>query len=67
MTKLFRRSRDSRVFAGLCGGLGKYTDTDPILWRLGAVLLFLLTCSGIGWAYLIAWIVVPKEENNATA
>lgn len=62
MAKLFRRSRDSRVFAGLCGGLGKYTDTDPILWRLGAALLFLLTCSGMGWAYLIAWIIVPKEK-----
>lgn len=65
MTKLFRRSRDSRVFAGLCGGIGKYTETDPILWRLGAVALLLLTCSGIGWIYLLAWVIVPKEEINA--
>lgn len=59
MAKLFRRSKN-RVFAGLCGGLGEYTDSDPIVWRLGAALLLLLTATGIGWVYLIAWIIVPK-------
>lgn len=62
MAKLFRRSRTNRVFAGLCAGLGDLTDSDPTIWRLGAALLFLLTATGIGWAYLIAWIIVPKTD-----
>lgn len=62
MTKLFRRSRENAVFAGLCGGIAKYTDTDPVAWRLGVAALFLFTFSGVGWLYLLAWIIVPKED-----
>lgn len=59
--RFFRRSSDA-VIGGVCGGLGKYTDTDPVMWRLGTVLAFFFSFSVIGLIYLITWIVVPEEE-----
>ena len=61
MRKLFRRSRTDKVFAGLCGGLGEYTDTDPVVWRVAVILLAIFSCSLFFWGYLIAWMIVPKE------
>jgi phage shock protein PspC (stress-responsive transcriptional regulator) len=61
MYKLFRRSKN-RIFAGLCGGLGEYTNMDPVLWRILFATMFIFTISGIGILYLIGWIFVPSEE-----
>lgn len=33
MKKYFRSSIDKKIF-GVCGGLGTYTQTDPLIWRL---------------------------------
>lgn len=62
MKKLFRRSTSDRVIAGLCGGLGDYTNTDPVIWRVATVLLALFSCSLFFWGYLIAWMIVPKDS-----
>jgi phage shock protein C len=62
MKKLFR-SKESRMIAGLCGGLGKYWNTDPTLIRLIFVVILIIT--GIIPAligYLVGWIIVPEEE-----
>lgn len=58
--KLFR-SREDRMIAGVCGGLGDYLNVDPTLIRLIFVLGFFATASGVFWAYLIMMIVVPEE------
>jgi phage shock protein PspC (stress-responsive transcriptional regulator) len=62
MVKLFRRSKENRVIAGLCAGFGEYTETDPVFWRVLTVLLTIFSCSVFFWAYIIAWIMVPKAE-----
>jgi len=54
------RSRTDRKIAGICGGLAKYFDIDPVIVRLAWVLLFFLGGSGI-FLYIIAWIVIPLE------
>lgn len=60
--KKLYRSRDDKMIAGVCGGLGDYFDVDSTLVRLLAVVLFF---AGIGLiAYLIAWIVVPLEPKG---
>jgi phage shock protein C len=62
MKKLFR-SKESRMIAGLCGGLGKYWNTDPTLIRLIFVVILIIT--GIIPAligYLVGWIIVPEKE-----
>ena len=37
MKRLFR-SRDNRIIAGVCGGIGEYFDVDPVLIRVIAIL-----------------------------
>jgi len=59
-TKRVYRSRTDRKIAGVCGGLAKYFDIDPVIIRLFWVLLLLL--GGTGFIlYIIAWIVIPLE------
>lgn len=54
------RTRDDRMIAGICGGLGKYFDKDPVIFRMLA-LLFLFTF-GIGfWIYLLGILLIPSE------
>ena len=55
-----RRSTDDRVLVGVAGGLGRYFDVDPILFRV----LFATSAffGGVGvLAYLLAWALVPEE------
>lgn len=55
----FRRSRQNRVIGGVCGGLGRYADVDPIVFRIA--FLALLIPGGFGLlAYIIAWIAIPE-------
>lgn len=58
--KTLYRSRTNRKVAGVCGGLGKYFDIDPIIIRLIWFLFVLFGGSGI-IVYIIAWIVIPLE------
>lgn len=60
-TKRLYRSNDSRMIAGICGGLGNYLNIDPTIVRLIAVIGFFLTASVFFWAYLILWIVIPEQ------
>ena len=56
-----RRSRDNRMIAGLCGGLGEFFGIDPLWFRLG--FLIALVPGGVpGIAtYLVLWLIVPSE------
>lgn len=58
--KRLYRSRTDRKIAGVCGGLAKYFNIDPVIVRLFWVILFFLGGAGI-FVYLIAWIVIPLE------
>ncbi|GAB4319654.1 MAG: PspC domain-containing protein [Bacteroidales bacterium] len=60
--RLYRSTRDS-VIGGVCGGLGQYLNTDPILFRILFVLAVILGGSGI-LIYIILWIVVPINPNE---
>ncbi|MGV8025947.1 MAG: PspC domain-containing protein [Anaerolineaceae bacterium] len=57
--KLYR-SRDKRMIAGVCGGLGEYIGVDPTIVRLlFAIGLFLGTLTF--WVYLVMMLVIPEE------
>jgi len=59
--KKFYRSRDNKMIAGVCGGLGKHLNIDPLLVRIFFVLL--IFANGIGIVlYLIMVILFPKEH-----
>jgi phage shock protein C len=58
-TMALNRSRDHKMIAGVCGGIAEHYG-----WSVGLVrFLFLLTgLFGAGEiAYIVLWIVMPKE------
>jgi phage shock protein PspC (stress-responsive transcriptional regulator) len=57
--KLYR-SRDNKVLFGVCGGIGKYFNTDPTIIRILWVLFTLIWGVGL-LAYLIAILIIPEE------
>ncbi|HEY0416864.1 MAG TPA: PspC domain-containing protein [Gaiellaceae bacterium] len=63
--KRLERSRDSKIVAGVSGGLGRYFDITPAVFRLGFVVLTLLGGSGI-LVYIAAVLVIPKEGDETS-
>lgn len=59
-TKKLYRSRYDKAIAGICAGLGKYFQIDPIIIRLGFIFLALAGGPGV-IIYVIMWVVVPEE------
>ena len=60
MRKRLYKSRTEKKLGGVCGGIATYFNIDPTIVRL----LWLVTvfCGGGGLiAYLVAYIVVPRE------
>ena len=64
--KRLERSSDDKWIAGVCGGLGRYFDLNPAVFRLGLVVLTLLGGAGI-LVYLAAVLVVPAENKPSIA
>jgi phage shock protein PspC (stress-responsive transcriptional regulator) len=54
------RSRDGRWLAGVCTGLGRYFDLNPMIYRIGFAALSLAGGTGI-LLYVAAWLVMPDE------
>lgn len=66
MQKRLYRSRDDRLISGVCGGLAKYFDIDPVIVRVITIVVALVT-SGVGiLAYIIMAIVVPLESSQVS-
>lgn len=63
-TRRLYRDPDSRVLGGVCGGLGAYFNTDPILFRIIFILIFFGMGSGL-IIYLILWIAIPEASTTA--
>jgi phage shock protein PspC (stress-responsive transcriptional regulator) len=60
------RARTDRVVGGVCGGLGRYFNVDPIFFRIGAVALIFAGGAGL-LLYLAALLLVPGEGDSAPA
>jgi len=54
------RSSSDRVLAGVAGGLGRYFDIDPVVFRIGFAVSILFGGFGI-LAYLLLAIFVPTD------
>lgn len=62
------RSRLSRTFAGVCGGIAEYYGSDPTAVRLLAVILAVLTgIFPLLVLYLVAAIVIPERVGDDLA
>lgn len=60
--KRLYKSEESKIFCGVCGGIGEYFGIDPTLIRLGLAAVALLTavvpCLLI---YILAAIIIPAK------
>jgi signal transduction histidine kinase len=58
-----RRDPEHGMVAGVCAGLGRYLDIDPLLLRIAFGAMSLV--SGVGLvAYVLAWILVPAVGSS---
>jgi phage shock protein PspC (stress-responsive transcriptional regulator) len=57
------RSTDDFIISGVCGGIGAYLDTDPVLLR---ILFVISAIFGVGFfIYIVLWIAIPVARTDA--
>ncbi|MEV1166800.1 PspC domain-containing protein [Nonomuraea sp. NPDC049784] len=60
--RALRRSSEGRFLMGVCAGLGRHTGIDPVVFRVGFVVL--MVGSGIGLFLYLAAFLLMKEPNG---
>jgi phage shock protein PspC (stress-responsive transcriptional regulator) len=58
-----RRSATDRKVAGVCGGLGRHLDVDPVIFRV-LFGVFVLFGGASLLLYGLAWLLVPGEDHK---
>ncbi|MEV6736030.1 PspC domain-containing protein [Streptomyces sp. NPDC051104] len=59
----FRRDRRHKMLAGVCSGLARRCDMDPVIFRI--VLAVLSAAGGLGLIfYGFVWLLVPYEDEE---
>ena len=59
-TKRLYRSKNDRMIAGVCGGLGQYLGVDPTVVRVVFAASVLAGFAGVP-IYLILALIIPLE------
>jgi len=57
-----QRPRGGRVLGGVCAAVARSLGVEPVLVRVAAVVLTMLTGGSALLAYLLAWVLIPQEE-----
>jgi phage shock protein PspC (stress-responsive transcriptional regulator) len=65
-TRRLERARAGRMVAGVCEGLGRYFDVDPVIFRIGFAVAAFAGGAGL-LAYVIAALVIPEEGSRRAA
>ena len=60
------RTRDGRIVAGVCSGLGQYMGVDANLIRLILAVITVFSAGVGALAYLAAWVVIPEEGEKTS-
>lgn len=61
-----RRDRSRQWFGGVCAGVARRFDIDPVLVRAAVIALSLFGGFGIV-AYVVAWLLLPDENGRIMA
>jgi len=57
-----KRSKNSLI-AGVCGGLAEWLGWDPLLVRIGYVIVSIISAAFPGiLVYIILWILMPPPD-----
>lgn len=65
--KELRRPITDRIIAGVCSGLGRYFNVDPVLVRVLFAFAAVVTAGLAVIAYPIMWFLMPEEPVDAPA
>jgi phage shock protein PspC (stress-responsive transcriptional regulator) len=60
--RLVRRT-DDKMLGGVCAGLADHLGLDPTLVRVLTVLATILGAGSVVIAYVVAWVIVPKDTD----
>ena len=64
MNKKLQRDTENALLGGVLSGLARYFSHDPLLFRLLAIVLIVITGLFPGaFLYLLAWILIPKQTD----
>ncbi|MDO8482709.1 MAG: PspC domain-containing protein [bacterium] len=61
--KTLYRSNSNKIIFGVAGGLGEYFNVDPIIFRIGFVVLSFGGGSGL-LVYVIMALLMPKNPSG---
>lgn len=62
MTKKLYRSDQNQILSGVAGGVAEYTEIDPVIIRLLAIFITIMTgIIPMALMYLLAAMVIPKK------
>ena len=64
-TRPLYRDPDNSMFAGVCTAVARYTDTDPVIWRIVTVVLAVFGGAGVV-LYALGWLLIPKVGNETS-
>ncbi len=59
------RDPDEAVVAGVCAAFARYTDTDPVLWRVTVAVLTFFGGAGLV-LYVLGWALVPRSDRGSS-
>lgn len=60
-TRRLVRHPDDKAIGGVCAAFGRFTDTDPVLWRVLFAALVLFGGAGL-LLYALAWLLIPRAD-----
>lgn len=66
-TKVLVRKRNGRMVAGVCAGLADYFGSDVTLLRVIVAAVAVVTGGAGILAYLVAWAIIPEEDQKSPA
>lgn len=63
--KQLYRSREGRLVAGVCAGLGDYFGIDATIVRL--IFVAFTVFAGMGLLlYVVAWLIIPEQGESSS-
>jgi phage shock protein C len=65
--KRLERSSSDKALTGVAGGMADYLDVDPVLVRVGWVVLCFATAGIAFVAYIVMALVMPREGSDGGA
>lgn len=62
--KRLYRSGNERILGGVLGGIAEYFKVDPVIIRIIYVLLLFASFGFMVLAYIVAWIIIPRNPQH---